>query len=107
MKVESSKVLLHIACPKPKCTKEPFYWTHAEDDEKIWLYADGDLECESGHRYFIQNWRFACSEHPGEYYEPKYSDLSYAIGLAIMNSSSMGVEFLTNVTVQIKKRWKE
>eukprot|EP01118_Nematostelium_gracile_P013146 TRINITY_DN4932_c1_g1_i1.p1 TRINITY_DN4932_c1_g1~~TRINITY_DN4932_c1_g1_i1.p1 ORF type:complete len:117 (-),score=12.61 TRINITY_DN4932_c1_g1_i1:74-376(-) len=99
------KVLLELPCPS--CRGASFQWRHAKDNAKMYLHDDGDLECESGCRHFIQHWRFACSQHPGEYYEPPLSDITYALGVAAGNSSDMSAQFLANVIVQVKKRWKK
>eukprot|EP00299_Pterocystis_sp_00344_P015910 c7962_g1_i2.p1 GENE.c7962_g1_i2~~c7962_g1_i2.p1 ORF type:complete len:108 (-),score=19.29 c7962_g1_i2:130-453(-) len=104
------KVKLDIPCPNPTCTdRTSKTWHHASCGGAIWMDDEGFLECEKKDaRYFIKHWSFACSKHPGNYYQPNATDLSYALGLAVMASGSNRdtMKWLVNLSAKIMNDWE-
>jgi len=110
----SSKILLHIPCPIPKdnmpCeTNYPVYWVCKQDNSRIWICINGDLECERGHKGkidFIQNWKFNCGKHV-EYYYASHANINFALALAVASSTdATQANYLINLTNSINNRWR-
>lgn len=112
-----------FTCPgffmgKSGCKPDSVHWVHSICKREVFIDSDGDVTC-SGSCYipsdsrFIQNWRFSCSNHLGEYLGyASISDMMQAIANAshaLTNyygkGSSAAQTFLQKLAINITKRW--
>jgi len=83
---------LKISCPGKNCAnQEVSTWVHATDKKSLIINCDGHIRCTNtpSHRHPIINWKFACTNHPGEYREADFQSWSHSMALAFSVAPAM------------------